>query len=358
MLRYLALVLLLAASCNRMNDEPDPVIDDPILSPIVGFSDGYFMDAEGNKMFPWGYNYTNPENVGLIEDNWENEETWKFIESDFDEMKEYAANIVRIHLQFNKFMIDASTPNTANLDRLFDFVQLAEEKGLYLDITGLASYRKSDSPTWYDEMTDEERWASQKIFWKNVAKKVGHMDAVFAFNLMNEPVVSVSCESEDDCDWLPGEDLGGFHFIQNIARDPNKTFAPTIKEWAAEMTAAIRSEDATTMVTIGFLNLGDIKQFENDLDYVSAHIYPKTGQIEDAVAFIENNLSSPLIIEETANLHCSISDLESFLDGIEGKYHGLFGHYHGVPLEESSGNEIIDALRNNFIEMMIQRNPN
>jgi len=353
----LVIMFSFLSSCGQ-NDIVDPEGILIPLNPIIGFSNGSFMDSEGKRMFPWGYNYTNSENVGLIEDRWMESEVWKTIESDFDEMKDYSANIVRIHLQYNKFMIDAESPNTSNLNRLAELVEMAEKKGLYLDITGLAAYRKNDSPDWYDMLSDKERWKTQKVFWKSIAQKLEGKNAVFAYNLMNEPVVSVGCSVLDACDWLPGNGFGGFHFVQNISRDPDKTFAPTIKEWTAEMTNAIRSEDSRTMITIGFLNLGNIQQFEENLDYVSAHIYPKSELLEEAIDFIENNQTSPLVIEETANLYCNISELEIFLDAIEGKYHGLLGHYSGKNLDELSNGTVANALSKNFIEMMIQRNPN
>jgi len=31
--------------------------------------DGKFSNAQNVDFFPWGFNYTNAENVGLIEDN-------------------------------------------------------------------------------------------------------------------------------------------------------------------------------------------------------------------------------------------------------------------------------------------------
>lgn len=358
------LLLLLVLSCNNDDDSspnnqnPEEEMPHSKLNAILGFIDGAFLDSDGNEMIPWGYNYTNPEQVGLIEDDWFNDDVWRNIVSDFEEMKSYAANIVRIHLQYHQLMNDPNTPNENNLERLLDLVELAEEKELYLDITGLAAYRKSDSPTWYDELDDEQRWTTQKIFWKSIAKKVGDKNAVFAFNLMNEPVVSVGCSVIDDCDWLPGDGFGGFHFVQNISREPDNLFAPTIKEWIGEMTEAIRSEDSTTMITTGFLNLGNIQQFEEDLDYVSVHIYPASGALQESVDFIENNQTAPLIIEETFNLNCNINELEEFLDGIEGKYHGLLGHYKGLTLEELENGSIVDALNKNFIEMMVRRNPN
>lgn len=42
---------------------------------------------------------------------------------------------------------------------------LAEETGLYLDVTGLGCYRKSDTPAWYDALDEAARWQAQAKFW-------------------------------------------------------------------------------------------------------------------------------------------------------------------------------------------------
>jgi len=363
-MRLFNLLLLLAflvLSCDPIeidNTSTDPQTVYSEIFPISSFANGHFIDSEGNEIFPWGYNYTNAEGVGLIEDDWHNTDTWNLIIEDFEDMKRYSANIVRIHLQYNQFMLDVNTPNTENLNKLNDLVAVAEEIGLYLDITGLAAYRKSDSPEWYDSLSDQERWETQQVFWKNIAQTVGGSKAVFAYNLINEPVVGVGCTTVAECEWLPGDGFGGFYFVQNISLDPANTFAETIKEWSSQMTEAIRAVDQKTMITIGFLNLGDIKQFDTHLDYVSSHIYPKSEEIEESINFIENNQTTPLIIEETGNLNCSIIELEEFLDAIDGKYHGLLGHYHGTPIPEMNNFDIRDALRKNYINMMIDRDPN
>lgn len=350
-----ATCLFIVLSCS--DNEPIEIDAKPITKISLN-SNGVFVDTNGNSFYPWGLNYTNPENVGLIEDNWINPDVWNTISNDFVEMKALNANVVRIHLQFNKFMNGPEEPNEESLNKLLELVNLAESKKLYLDITGLAAYRKSDSPIWYDNLDDNDRWKAQEFFWKSVANKVGNHNAVFAFNLMNEPVVSVGCTNINDCDWLVGNGFGGFHFIQNISRNPSRQFGQTIKEWIGQMSNAIRSEDNTTPITVGFLPLGDVAQFQDDLDFVSIHIYPISDKINESVNFVNNNLTTPLIIEETSNLNCSIDELTDFLDQVEGKNHGLMGHYHGSPINELSSFQFNDALRKQFLNMFVERNPN
>ena len=352
------IILFITFSLFGCEKDAPKDVSEILFGKIGKFENGLFKDEYNNAFFPWGFNYTNAESVNLIDDNWTDPNIWQIISEDFDEMKDLKANLVRIHLQYNRFMVDASTPNEEALNILLELVELSETKRLHLDITGLASYRKSDNPAWYKEMNDRERWKTQKIFWQSVAKKVGHSKAVFAFNLMNEPVVGVDCSQTNDCEWLPGDGFGGFHFVQNISRDPSKIAAITTKDWISEMTDAIRSEDKQTLITVGFLGLGSLKRYENDLDFVSVHIYPKSGKISESVAYLQKNIVSPLVIEETANLNCTIDDLEDFLNQIDGQYHGLLGHYHGKKMEDLKRNNIKDALQLNFLKMFLRRNPN
>lgn len=330
----------------------------PILSSI-SIENGQFVDSKGLSIFPWGFNYTNPVNVGLIDDQWLDDNVWQIIQSDFKEMKLLGANVVRIHLQFHRFMIDVDTPNEASLNRLSQLVDLAEQEGLYLDVTGLGAYRKSDQPTFYTSLTERERWNTQKVFWTSVAKKIGRRPSVFAFNLMNEPVVSVECDNNATCDWTPGNGLGGFHFVQNITKNPDAAFAPIFKNWIGEMTEAIRSEDNVTLITVGVLALGPFNRFAEDVDFLSPHIYPKSGEIEKSIQLVVDNQSSvPMVIEEIANFNCTIEELGEFLSAIDGQYDGLMGHYFGTPIDELNTNIVTQAIQKNFLEFFVAENPN
>jgi beta-glucosidase/6-phospho-beta-glucosidase/beta-galactosidase len=95
----------------------------------VSADQGGFVQGEKNEPFvPWGFNYDHDEPGRLIEDYWNDQ--WRKVEEDFAEMKELGANVVRIHLQFGKFMQAADKPNVAALQKLADLVKLAEKTGL------------------------------------------------------------------------------------------------------------------------------------------------------------------------------------------------------------------------------------
>jgi len=148
---------------------------------------GFVLATSGIRFVPWGFNYDRDENGRLLEDYWEHE--WPKIVADFREMKGLGANIVRVHLQLGKFMKGPDQPLAHALDRLANLVTLAEQTGLYVDLTGLGCYRKRDVPAWYDTLAEPERWAVQARFWKAIASRCASSSAVFYYDLMNEPVV-------------------------------------------------------------------------------------------------------------------------------------------------------------------------
>ena len=94
---------------------------------------GFTCAASGRQFVPWGFNYDRDYKSRLLEDYWKGE--WPTVAKDFREMKQLGANVVRIHLQFARFMDAPDQPNEKSLKRLGLLVKLAEETGLYLDLT-------------------------------------------------------------------------------------------------------------------------------------------------------------------------------------------------------------------------------
>lgn len=328
------------------------------LPKITGYEDNSFIDENGDTFFPWGFNYCNPAMVDLVEDFWMMEDAWDIIGNDFQEMHDYGANTVRIHLQYVKFMKDKDTPDTIAFERLKRYVQLSEENDIYLIVTGLGSYRLSDTLSWYDSLNDSLRWATQKLFWKTVAATIKDNSCVFAYDLINEPVVAVGCDSTHTT-WYPGGTYGGYQFVQNVSINPENNYWETMGVWADEMTGAIRSEDETTMITTGLLPLGLISVLSPHFDIISTHIYPNANDIFNSVNYVINNQSDkPFLIEEFYNLSCSTDDLVFFLDQIDGYYNGLIGHYMGKTIEEYDTTKLVDYIHKEFLEFFMENNPN
>ncbi|MGV3721342.1 MAG: cellulase family glycosylhydrolase [Actinomycetota bacterium] len=284
-------------------------------------------------------NYGN--NGRLIEDFWDAE--WETVAGDFREMKALGYNVVRVHLQLGKFMTAPDRMNRRSLDQLGRLLKLAEETGLYLDLTGLACYRKSDTPSWYDPLTEEERRAVQARFWRGIADRCAGHPAVFCYDLINEPLSPSGARKLGE--WYSGSLLGGLDFLQYIALDQRGRERPEIaRQWIRRMREAIRKEDRNTLITVGLLpstkKWGHFSGFTPEkvapeLDFVSVHIYPETGKVDEALDTLKGfAVGKPVVIEETFPLSCPPADLEQFLLRSRAHAVGWLGHYDGRTLAE------------------------
>jgi hypothetical protein len=300
---------------------------------------GFILARSKTPFHPWGLNYGSRGR--LMEDFWNSE--WETFASDFREMKALGANIVRVHLQFGRFMAAADKPNSAAFAQLTRLLKLAEETGLYLDVTGLACYRTADVPPWYDALDEPARWTAQANFWRAVAERCAGSPAVFCYDLINEPIVPGQKRKRGD--WYSGKPFGGYDFVQFVALDPaGRKREDIASAWIQRMTRAIRDRDSATPITVGMLpwtqGWGHLSGFVPTkvaplLDFISVHIYPDTKKPEEAQkALRECVVGKPVVIEETFPLTCSTTELEKFLRESREISCGWIGHYDGTSLEE------------------------
>lgn len=296
---------------------------------ISSEGNGFVTVPSGRPFHPWGNNYGNKG--GLIEDFWGTD--WPTVKTDFQEMKRMGANVVRVHLQFGKFMLAPDKPNPASLDRLQHLLRLAEKNGLYLDLTGLACYRRSDVPAWYDKLSEAERWRAQARFWSAVAATGADSPAVFCYDLINEPVVSTGDHQPDS--WYTGE-LGGLNFLQYLNLDPaGRSLQEIAFQWLGAMQKAIRAQDSRHFITVGLLPFNPGRDILEKFDFVSVHLYPETGKVANALATLRQfTIGKPVVIEETFPLSCSAADLKKFLLDSRPYACGWIGHYNGESIAQ------------------------
>ncbi|MBP90207.1 MAG: hypothetical protein CMJ64_26445 [Planctomycetaceae bacterium] len=327
----------------------------------VSSDDKGFVLAESGKPFvPWGFNYDHESDGQLIEDYWDDK--WPTVASAFQEMKELGANVVRIHLQFGKFMEGAIEPRKDALDQLARLVKLAEQTGLYLDLTGLGCYHKQDVPPWYDKLSERERWATQAIFWEAVAKTCSDSPAIFCYDLMNEPVVPGGTKKRDD--WLGGA-FAGKHFVQFIALETKGRARHEIaQQWIRTLVPAIRKHDQRHLVTVGLvpwsldrpgLTSGFVPdKIAADLDFIAMHMYPEKGKVDEAIDTLKGfaAVGKPVVIEETFTLKCGAEELGQFIDKSQQFATGWIGFYWGkMPDEYRPPKTIGEALTLSWLEL-------
>jgi len=320
---------------------------------------GFILEPSGKPFTPWGFNYDHDEAGRLLEDYWHDE--WTKVESDFAEMKELGANVVRIHLQFGRFMNGPREPNPKALDRLADLLRLAERTGLYLDLTGLGCYHKRDVPAWYDALDEAARWDAQAEFWRAVAGRCRTSPAVFCYDLMNEPIVPGGRRKPGE--WLGGA-LGDKHFVQFITLDSAARPRPEIaRQWIGKLAKAIREVDRRHLVTVGLvdwsldrpgLSSGFVpREIAGDLDFLCVHIYPEKGKVDEALETLAGfQIGKPLVIEEIFPLKCSPDELEDFIDRSKKHAAGWIGFYWGQTPEELKGTKNIgEAITRQWLEL-------
>ncbi len=299
----------------------------------------FILQNTTTKFLPLGHNYGNAHR--LMEDFWETD--FKTIEDDFAELKALGTNVIRVHLQFGKFIPEPQKPDAAQFGRLARMLKLAEKHGTYLDITGLACYRTADVPKWYDTLSEKERWAAQAFFWSEVARACSESPAVFCYDLINEPLAPPG-EKRKDGDWYSGKPFGGLDFLQFISLDPaGRARDEIVRDWIRMLTAAIRQHDKQTLITVGMLppipKWGYFSGFvpakvAPELDFISVHLYPESGKIPEAVEMLKGYaVGKPVVIEEVFQLKCSTDELRDFLNQSRQYATGWIGHYDGDPPE-------------------------
>ena len=325
----------------------------PALEAIVVSKDGLgFMGADSGRPFvAWGFNYDRDYKFRLIEEYWDKE--WDTVAADFRAMKQLGANVIRVHLQFAKFMDAPEKPNAAALERLEKLVTLAEETGVYLDLTGLGCYRLEDQPLWYAQMLEKERWAAQAAFWEAITKRCAGRPGILAFDLVNEPAVGNKLAPGK---WVHEATLGGFHYVQFITLDAAGRDGKELwQQWAHTLAAPIRTQDPRRLITVGLLPLPNkemLKGVAPEVDYMSVHLYPKSGKIDEQIKTLKlYAVSKPLIVEETFPMECSAAEMLEFIEKSKPKANGWISFYWGKPMAElKASTEAGDRMLSGWLE--------
>ena len=301
---------------------------------------GFVLADSGRPFFPWGFNYVG-DFGRIVEEYWDQD--WPRVEKDFRQMRALGANVARLHLQVGTYMKKPDEVDRTQLQRLRKILDLGQDMGLYLDLTGLGCYHLDAVPSWYDGLSEPDRWQVQARFWEAIARTCAGHPAVFCHNLINEPVITKAKTGEHP--WLLGE-LEGFYFVQRICNAPGKRDRNQIAAaWVEKMVAAIRKYDPDHLVTVGvipwalpfpgakpvFYSPGAARH----LDFVSVHFYPNKGEVDralDALAVYE--IGKPLVVEEIFPLSCSLEEMNEFIDRSSGRVDGWVSHYFGRTIEE------------------------
>lgn len=346
---YRALILLACTICASVAAAAQPA-----WIAVNKSSDGFVLLSTGAAFIPWGFNYHRDERFRLLDDYWNDDgpDGWAKVERDFRAMKRLGANVIRINLQFARFMQAPGTPNRKSLARLRTLISLAEEIGVYLDITGLGTFRAADVPAWYRDLAERERWNSQAEFWKAVAQVGANRPGVFAYNLMNEFLVATEKRSAGE--WTHPLELEGLRYLEYINLDPaGRAPADIARAWLRQMTQAIRTQDRRHLITVGlfwFANANPenlpVKPAEiaAEVDFVAVHVYPVAGKVDGALDYVAHyKKGKPVVVEETFPVTCSPAEYADFLLRSRNVASGWLAHYWSLTPEDLKGKTDLES---------------
>lgn len=358
-MKYLILLLTMISlvSCQTKNEIERIIIDEGGRT---------FIKEDSRTQFRIkGVNYDRDWKHRLIEDYWHDE--WQTVVEDFQEMKELGINTVRIHLQTNKFVPQKNQIDIRELNKLRDLIKLAEEKKIYLNLTGLGCYHAKKVPQWYHDQTEEERWSTQVFFWQQIASVCKDSNIIFCYDLMNEPVVQGGKKNSKE--WLGGE-LAGKSYVQKISRTPNGRSSHEIaKAWTEKLTKAIREVDNRHLITVGVIPWVHVfpkakplfysPAIAKSFDFVSVHFYPNKGKIREAITALKAyNVGKPIVIEETFPLNCTIDEFKLFMKTTQKMQNGFFSFYWGkTALEYESEKDKTSPIMIPYLEFLKSFNP-
>lgn len=280
---------------------------------------GFILAPSGTKFIPWGHNYASVDILARLAKDPAR------VEREFAEMKAAGTTVARIHPEFLHLMAAPDKAKSEGVELLKKLLKIAEKNGIYLKITGLANYTIKDRAEWYDKLEEAERWRAQAFFWETVAKACADSPAVFAYDLVNEPVPTGKPEEG----WYMGK-MGDVEFCQRFTLTPGKRSGEDVmREWTKTMITAIRKHDDRHLITMGMFPFpGVYKPIAEQLDFISPHLYPKSGKVDEELKLLKQfDWGKPIVIGETFPLSCGVDDEREFLLKSRGTAHGWIGHW-------------------------------
>jgi hypothetical protein len=316
---------------------------------------GFVLHPSGSRYVPWGHNYASVDIMARLASDPVR------VEREFREMKAAGTTVARVHPEMPHILTGPDRADAPALDQLKTLLTIAEKSGIYLKITGLACYKIKDRMAWYDSLEEQDRWRTQAFFWETIAQTCAESPAVFAYDLVNEPAAL----GKPSDGWYTGK-MGEVEFCQRLTLEPGKRNGDDIfRQWTKRMVAAIRKHDQTHLITMGMLPFpGAYKAAAEQLDFVSPHLYPKTGKVDDELKLLKQfDWGKPIVIGETFPLSCGVDDLRDFLLKSREVAHGWIGHWPDEsPAElaelQSAGKATIqNAIWLSWVELFIEVGP-
>jgi hypothetical protein len=306
------------------------------------------LDVSGTEIIPFGYTYHQMDAAGaevLRITRWNMDQ----FASDVDEMKQAGANTIRIRPQIGELMSGPATLDAAGVTRLLAVLDVLERKNVYVDIVGLADYALEPT-TWYETLGEAQRHQAQEFFWTQIAAAVKASPAVFALNLINEPLVPATPQDS----WRFGR-LGDYWFCNYLVKDAaGRTEADVLQAWLRRMSTAVRSVNTRHLITFGAWHQWHTHAswMKQHIDFFEPHLYPEPDAPSANVPASIANLAAwashgrPVFLGETSSYRSGSRQQVRFVKSIRPHVKGVLSHYYSTaaPSVNCAG-DILCAIR-------------
>ena len=272
-----------------------------------------FETAPGKRFVPFGVNYFRP-GTGWAPQVWKQFDA-DATRRDFALMKETGVNCVRVFLTYGSFLQEPDRVSEEGLAKLDQFLDLADEAGLYVHPTGPDHWE--GLPPWArtDRIADDQVLAALEVFWAKLAARLKDRTVIFAYDLLNEPEVgwdSTVILSKWNR-WLQERHGSAEKLAEAWSLPPGeiawgKRAAPANKDalgskelldfqrfresladaWTQRQVKAIKAADGQALVTVGLIQwsvpslLAHVRHYSGFrperqarwLDFMEVHFYP------------------------------------------------------------------------------------
>ncbi len=277
-------------------------------------ADGRTLEtADGKPFVPFGVNYYRP-GTGWAPQLWKQFDA-DATRQDFARMKELGVNCVRVFLTYGSFFMDRDQLLAEGLAKFDQFLSMAEEAGIYVHPTGPDHWE--GMPHWRprDLAGDEDSLSALETFWKLFASRYRGRNAIFAYDLRNEPAVpwetaemrgrwnawlqkhygsadelaKAWAASQDAIRWGEQPPPSPKDASDSLPLLDYQRFREELADqWTRRQIAAIKSADPAALVTVGLIQwsvpalLPGVQQYSGFrpqrqaplLDFLEIHFYP------------------------------------------------------------------------------------
>jgi len=339
--------LMLCSPLLRLNTQASKL-------PKINVQHEFFVDENGKVFVPIGLNYYRPK-TGWAPQVWKQFDATAIC-ADFKIMKNLGVNCIRVFLSYGSFYNQQGMLNEDGLKKFDQFLNIAEEAGIYVHPTGPDSWE--GTPDWVhdDRYADDNVLKAMEDFWHLFAAKYKDRNVIIAYDLLNEPSIKWSSDImlPKWRSWVKKQFASVVQMQKEFRLSDSVTFenivapefAKSSKEyvlsyqhfrqsiaegWIKRQVEAIKLVAPKTLVTVGLIQWSfpvsqvpdggsgfRIDQINKYLDFIEFHYYP--------VRFAFDNLSlKEHQDKEIANFHGILKECVACKKPVVLAEFGMFG---------------------------------